>query len=151
MMRLKLMAGVLLLGLAGCGTLGKDGSLATDSSGGEIRPLLPNRSLQVTRSLSIPLEGLALGAALYLVTDPLGPNWRIEESRLAADRFRIALRRKHFASGGEGEAMQVFNRRAEQLARDHGHAGYTVLEYSEGIDSALPIAQRVSAGVIRLH
>jgi len=147
----KLTAGFLLLGLAGCGTLGKDGPLATDSSGSEIRPLIPNRSLQISKSLSIPLEGLALGVALYLVVDPLSPNWQVEESRIAADRFRIALRRKLFSSGGDGEASQVFNRRAEQLARDHGHAGYTILEFSEGIESALPVAQRVSSGVIRLQ
>lgn len=151
MLYFKLTAGVLLLGLAGCGTLGKDGLLPTDSSGSEIRPLIPNRSLQISKSLSIPLEGLALGVALYLVVDPLSPNWRIEESRIASDRFRIALRRKLFSSGGDGEASQVFNRRAEQLARDHGHAGYTILEFSEGIESALPVAQRVSSGVIRLQ
>jgi len=107
--------------------------------------------LQISKSLSIPLEGLALGVALYLVVDPLSPNWQVEESRIAADRFRIALRRKLFSSGGDGEASQVFNRRAEQLARDHGHAGYTILEFSEGIESALPVAQRVSSGVIRLQ
>lgn len=116
----KLIAGFLLLGLAGCGTLPRGGSLASDSSGSEIKPLIP--------------------------------NWQVEESRIASDRFRISLRRKLFAGGGDGEAAQVFNRRAEQLARDHGHAGYTILEFSEGIESTLlPVAQRVSSGVIRLR
>lgn len=147
----KVVASFLLLVLAGCGTLGKDGLLATDGSGSEIKPLIPNRSLHISKSLSVPLEAMAVGAVLYLVLDPLSPNWRIEESRIAVDRYRIALRRKPFASGGDGEAAQVFNRRAEQLARDHGHAGYSILEFSEGIDSALPVAQRVSSGVIRLH
>lgn len=142
---------LLLLSLAGCGTLRNDGSLATDSSGSEIKPLIPNKSLQISKSLSIPLEGLALGVALYLVVDPLSPNWRIEESRIATDRFRIDLRRKLFASGGDGEAEQIFNRRAKQLARDHGRAGYTILEFSESIESVLPIAQRVSSGVVRLQ
>lgn len=150
-MDFKLIAGLLLLGLAGCGTLRNDGSLGTDSSGNGIKPMIPNKSLQLSKSLSIPLEGLVLGTALYLVVDPLSPNWRIEESRLGGDRFRIALRRKLFASGGEGEAMQIFRRRAEQLARDHGDRGYTVLEYSEGIESTLPVAQRVAYGVVRLN
>jgi len=70
-----------------------------------------------------PLEGLLLGAALYLVVDPLSPNWQIEESRIAEDRFRIALRRKLFASGGDGEASQVFQRRADQIALDAAMPG----------------------------
>lgn len=141
---------MLLLGLAGCSALRDDGSLGVDSSGSTVRPIIPNKSLQLSKSLSVPLEGLALGAALYLAVDPLGPNWRIEETRLAADRFRIALRRKPFASGGDGEAAQVFRRRAERIARDHGHAEYAILEYAEAIESALPAAQRVSYGVILL-
>jgi len=141
---------LVLLGLAGCGALRHDGSLGSDSAGDSIKPMIPNKSLQLTKSLSIPLEGLLLGAALYLVVDPLSPNWQIEESRIAEDRFRIALRRKLFASGGDGEASQVFQRRADQIALDRGYAGYTILEFTEGIESALPVAQRVSYGVIRL-
>lgn len=139
-----------LLGLAGCGALRNDGSLGSDSSGDSIKPMIPNKSLQLSKSLSIPLEGLVLGAAIYLVVDPLSPNWQIEESRIAEDRFRIALRRKLFASGGDGEASQVFQRRADQIALDRGYAGYTILEFTEGIESTLPVAQRVSYGVIRL-
>lgn len=139
-----------LLGLAGCGTLSKDSPLGSDSSGDSIKPVIPNKSLQISKSLSIPLEGLVLGAALYLVVDPLSPNWQIEESRIAEDRFRIALRRKRFASGGDGEASQVFQRRADQIALDRGYAGYTILDFTEGIESTLPVAQRVAYGVIRL-
>ncbi len=140
-----------LLGLAGCGTLRNDGSPGSDSSGNNIKLMIPNKSLQISKSLSIPLEGLALGAALYLVVDPLSPNWQIEEGRVGENGFRIALRRKLFASGGDGEAAQIFQRRAEQIARDRGHAGYTIIEFSEGIESALPVAQRVAYGVIRLQ
>lgn len=139
-----------LIGLAGCGTLSKNASPGSDSAGDDIKTVVPNKSLNLSKSLQIPLEGLLLGAAVYLVVDPLSPNWRIEESRIGKDGFRIALHRKRFASGGEGEAMQVFQRRAEQLARDHGHAEYTVLEFTEGIESMLPVAQRVAYGVIRL-
>lgn len=135
---------------AACSTLRDDGSLGVDSSGGRVRPIIPNRSLQISKSLSVPLEGLALGVAVYLVVDPLGPNWRIEETRLAENLFRITLRRKPFATGGDGEAVRVFQRRAENIARDHGYAGYTILEYAEVIESILPAAQRVSFGVIQL-
>jgi len=146
----KILLSLFLLGLAGCGTLSKNASPGSDSAGDEIKTIIPNKSLNLSKSLQIPLEGLLLGVAVYLVVDPLSPNWRIEESRIGKDGFRIALRRKPFASGGEGEAMQVFQRRAEQIARDHGHAEYTILEFTEGIESTLPVAQRVSYGVIRL-
>jgi hypothetical protein len=63
---------------------------------------------------------------------------------------RISLRKKRFTSGGDGEAAQLFARRAEKLARDGGYAVYTVLEYNEGIESTLPVAQRVAQGVIEL-
>ncbi|MFN7085452.1 MAG: hypothetical protein ACK4N4_02350 [Burkholderiales bacterium] len=142
---------MLALGLAGCGTLGTNSSPGNDSAGNEIKTIVPNKSLNLSRSLQIPLEGLLLGTAIYLVVDPLSPNWRIEESRAGDDAFRLALRRKPFASGGEGEAMQVLQRRAEQLARDHGRSGYTIVEFTEGIESTLPLAQRVSHGVVRLH
>jgi hypothetical protein len=38
-----------------------------------------------------------------------------------------------------------------EFARRGGYAGYTVLEYSEGIESTLPVAQRVAQGVVRLE
>jgi len=141
---------VLMLGLAGCGALRNDGPLGTDGSGSAVTPVIPNKSLQLSSSLRVPLEGIALGVALYLVVDPLSPNWRIEEARLAEDRFRIALRRKPFATGGDGEAVRVFHRRAGQIARDHRYASYAILEYTEAIESVLPAAQRVAYGVILL-
>ena len=44
----------------------------------------------------------------------------------------------------------VFRRRAEQLARAGGYAGYDIVSYSEGIQSEL-VAQRVGEGVIQLR
>ena len=65
--------------------------------------------------------------------------------------MRISLRKKRFTSGGDGEAGQLFARHAEQLARSGGYAGYSVMEYTEGVESTLPIAQRVAQGVVRLE
>ncbi|MBX9812859.1 MAG: hypothetical protein K2Y16_14800 [Burkholderiales bacterium] len=141
---------LLLPGLAGCSTLSAGGSPGSDSAGNEIKTVIPNKTLNVSKSLRIPLEGLVLGAAIYLVVDPLSPNWQIEETRISKDDFRIALRRKPFASGGDGEAGQVFQRRAEQIARENGYSGYTIIEFTEGIESTLPVARRVSHGTIRL-
>ena len=147
---------LVLLGLAGCGGFatngspGSNGTLGTDSSGSTIRPIIPNESIVLSKSLSIPAEAVALGAVIFFVVDPLSPNWQIEETRISDDRFRIALRKKRFTTGGDGEATQIFYRRAEQLVRDNGYAGYTVLEFGEGVESLVPIAQRVAQGVIQV-
>ncbi len=141
----------ILLGLAGCGTIATDGSLGTDSSGNTIRPIIPNQSLAVSKSLSISAEALVLGAAIYFVVDPLSPNWQIEETRMGGNRFRISLRKKRFTTGGDGEATQVFYRRAERIVRENGYAGYTVVEFGEGVESTVPIAQRVSQGIIQVR
>ena len=89
-------------------------------------------------------------ALFYVIYDPLAPNWRIEERRLDATTFQFALRAKNFRTGGDGEAIQVLKRRAMKLQREQGYAGYRILEYSEGIESATPFSYRVSAGTIEL-
>ena len=124
---------------------------AVDASGNSVGTLIPNKTLNVTPALALSIENILLGAALYWAVDPLAPNWRLEQAPFGADSVRISLRKKRFTSGGDGEAAQVFARRAEQLQRAGGYAGYTVMEYTEGIESTLPIAQRVAQGVVRLN
>lgn len=111
--------------------------------------LIPNETLNISRSLSIPAESLAAGAVLFVVIDPLAPNWRIEQTRLDANRYLIALTKKRFTTGGDGEAGQIFNRRAAELAREQG-GDYRVVEYTEGIESAVPVAQRVARGIVEI-
>ena len=41
--------------------------------------------------------------------------------------------------------------RAERIVREYGYAGYTVLEFGEGVESNVPIAQRVAQGIIQLR
>ncbi len=134
---------------AGCAAVGGNPS-AVDASGNPVTTLIPNKSFNLTPAVSLSVENILLAAALYWAVDPLAPNWQFEQAPLGADRVRISLRKKRFTSGGDGEAAQVFARRAEQVARDGGYAGYTVMEYTEGIESTLPLAQRVSQGVIEL-
>ncbi|MBI5911029.1 MAG: hypothetical protein HY848_13890 [Betaproteobacteria bacterium] len=134
---------------AGCAVFnGNPG--ATDASGNPVGTLIPNKTLNLTPAVALSMENILLGAALLWAVDPLAPNWQLAQAPEGADRVRISLRKKRFASGGDGEAAQLFARRAEQLARAGGYAGYTVMEYTEGIESTLPLAQRVSQGVIRL-
>jgi len=134
---------------AGCAAISNNPG-AIDSSGNPVGTLLSNKTLHLTRAVGVGAENLVLGATLYWLVDPLAPNWQLEQAPLGADRVRISLRKKRFASGGDGEAAQLFARRAEQVARDGGYAGYTVMEYTEGIESTLPLARRVSQGVIQL-
>ena len=110
--------------------------------------MIPNQTLNVSRSLIVPAESLAAAALVYVIVDPLAPNWQIGEREMGADRYQIALRMKRFTTGGDGEAKQTFNRRAVQVAHDKGAAGYRVIEYTEGIESTVPVAQRVASGVI---
>ncbi len=149
----KLSAAACLLGVlsAGCSSMVGRNPGAIDASGGGVSTLIPNQTLQLTRSIGLSVENVALGAALYWAVDPLAPNWRLEQAALGTDQVRISLRKKRFTSGGDGEAAQVFARRAGEVVRERGYAGYTVMEYTEGIESTLPLAQRVAQGVIRLN
>jgi hypothetical protein len=124
---------------------------ASSASGSQVTTLIPNQTLHLTPRIGLSAENLLLGMALYWVVDPLAPNWQLQQLPLGADRIRIALRKKSFANGGDGEAAQLFARRAEQITRDAGYAGYSILEYTEGIESTLPLAQRVAQGVIRFN
>jgi len=148
--RLRLAAACLAAAVtAGCAVVSSNPG-AIDASGNAVSTLITNKSLNPTPALALSVENMLLGAALYWAVDPLAPNWALEQAQLGGDRVRISLRKKRFTSGGDGEAAQVFARRAEQVARAAGYAGYTVMEYTEGIESTLPLAQRVAQGVIRL-
>jgi len=134
----------------GCNTISANPGV-TDAVGNPVSTLIPNKTYNITPALALSVENILLGAAIFWVVDPLAPNWQWQQAPLGADRVRIALRKKRFTSGGDGEAAQVFARRAEQLAREGGYAGFSVIEYTEGIESTLPLAERVAQGVIRFN
>ncbi len=157
---------IAFLGLmvAACGTT------TTINSGGEwLRSQPP---LELTESISIsPETGAVAGALLlsdtvtlfghslftpseaalfYIIYDPLAPNWRIQERVLNEDTYYLSLRAKSFRTGGDGEAIRVFKRRALMLQREKGYTDYRILDYTEGIESSTPLTHRVSEGTIRL-
>jgi hypothetical protein len=111
--------------------------------------IIPNRSLEISRSLSIPADTIALAAGIFVIVDPLAPNWRIEQYDLGAGRYAIALRKKRFTTGGDGESHQVFRRQVDKIAREQGFVSHEVLEFSEGIESNVPIAQRVTYSIVQ--
>lgn len=137
----RLVAAVLLPWLAACS--GIDGVPSS-------RTLISPDVVTVSRSLSVPLESIVAAAVVFVVIDPLAPNWQIEETRLNPERYRLALRKKRFSSGGDGEVMPAFYRRAEQLVAANGGANYRIVDFSEGVDSGGPVAQRVAQGVIEI-
>ena len=115
------------------------------------RTLIPARQLNVSPSLSIPAESLVAAGIVFLVIDPLAPNWKVEVEPIDARRYRIELTMKRFITGGEGEAGTVVKRTAEKLRKERGYSYYALLEMSEGIESRVPIAQRVAHAVVQLH
>lgn len=100
--------------------------------------------------LTAPVYSSTNAAVLYIIYDPLAPNWTIKEQALSEDTFHLALRAKSFRTGGDGEAIQIVKRRARQLQRLKGYADYRILDYSEGIESSTPLTHRVSEGTIQL-
>lgn len=104
----------------------------------------------LTGNSSVKLGAAAVvAAAVYLIYDPLAPNWEIEESRLSDDTYRFSLKMKRFHTGGAGESLQILKRRASQLQHEYGHATYQIVEYTEGIDSQTLGARRVAEATIR--
>ncbi|MCK6396109.1 hypothetical protein [Zoogloea sp.] len=113
--------------------------------------LLPTAAVVALDNGYLKIPALAAGVAVYALVDPLAPNWTVQEARLGEERYRLVLRMKALHSGGDGEARQVFARRAAQLASQPGFAGYDVTAWEEGIDSNRPFSQRVALGEIRLR
>ena len=116
--------------------------------------ILPNSTVQIGPTIAYSVEEIAVAGAaaalLYVIYDPLAPNWNIEEKQLADDTYYLVLRAKSFRVGGDGEAVQIIKRRAVQLQREKGYTGYHLLDYSEGIESSTPLTHRFSEGTILL-
>jgi hypothetical protein len=91
-----------------------------------------------------------IGIGIYLIYDPLAPNWEIKEQRLADDTYRLDLRMKRYHTGGQGEAMQVLRRRAAALQAQGGFRDFQVVEYAEGIESKTFGAHRYAEARLKL-
>jgi hypothetical protein len=155
---------LILLGLsvAACSTVG-DSALTLPPKNGPgpnnaqlpiYGPLIPSGAVAISPNNIYSLETIA-GAAIvvgliYLVYDPLAPNWSLEEKALNSDTYSLSMRAKSFRTGGDGEAMMILKRRALQLQRENGYASYRILDYSEGIESSTPFTHRFSEGTIQL-
>jgi hypothetical protein len=116
--------------------------------------ILPNATLQVTSELAYTTQQIynaaLVGALIYIVYDPLAPNWSIEEKVVNEDTYSYSLKAKSFRIGGDGEAVRIIKRRALYLQRERGYASYKILDYSEGIESNTPLTHRFSEGTVQL-
>lgn len=142
---------LVMLMLSGCGII--DNKLL-GSSVPRHGSLIPATKLQITPGYATTLEGVvvaaATAAALYYVYAPLDPNWEGADQPVSNDVYRLSLRMKRFHTGGDGEALQVTRRYAEQLRAARGASAYTIVEYAEGIESTTPVARRIAEAIVKL-
>jgi hypothetical protein len=152
--RRRLSSGSVLLVLTGCSALNYPGTTALSGAYPAKGPIVPDTTLNVTKSIQIPLDkivtwGLYAGAA-WLILDPLAPNWEIEQADFPERHFHLSLKMKRVYAGGAGEARVAFHQRAKDLMRENGYEGYSIVEYNEGLESSVLGSQRVAKGVIQL-
>lgn len=118
-------------------------------------PLVPDHTFKLTTAQSISAAELlgvaAVATAVYYVVDPLAPNWEVGETKVSDNRWRIAMQKKRFTTGADGEAAMLLHREAERLAAANGYRTYKILGWSEGVQSDMPIAYRWARGEIELR
>jgi hypothetical protein len=128
--------------------------LAVSAALAACTPIIPDKTVQLTATQSYPyadiLATAAVVAAVWYVVDPLAPNWEVQEGKVTDNRWRIALRKKNWTTGGDGEAVELLHRHAAQLAQRQGYRSYQILTFSEGVQSDMPIAHRWARGEIEL-
>ena len=142
---------LVMLALSGCGIIDKK---LLGSSIPRHGSLIPATNIQLTPGYATTLEAVALtavtAAALYYIYEPLDANWEGADQPVSNDVYRLSMRMKRFHTGGDGEAMMVARRYAEQLRVARGASAYTIVEYAEGIESSTPIARRVAEAIVKL-
>jgi len=158
---------LLSLFLTACGTTNTVNSFITRTS--ERPALKVTESVEISAPGQIGAAGImllgapytALGlpsklvstphaAMLYLIFDPLAPNWTINEKQLNENTYHLSMRAKSFRVGGDGETMQILRRRAQQLQHEKAYADFRILSYSQRIESSTPFTRRVSEGTFQL-
>lgn len=149
-----LIGATVVCGLAGCSALDYPGPTSLNGQFPAQGPIIPDTTLNLTKSIQIPLDkvvswGLYAGIA-WMVLDPLAPNWEIEQASFPDRYYHLSLKMKRVYSGGAGEARVVFHKRAKDLMRRNGFDTYSVVEYTESLESSVLGSQRVAQGVIQL-
>lgn len=110
----------LATGLGGCSFWNKY-VIPTGSSTTDPGPMIPNDTVNISPSVTIPLESIfywgVYSSIAYLVIDPLAPNWEIKQASFPDNHVKLTLKMKRVYAGGAGEARQVFQNR--EIGRAH--------------------------------
>ena len=107
--------------------------------------LLLGSSLLAGCSTNVLMAAGAGGAALYYEENLA---FQTSEDWLGGSKFQITVDKTRFMGGRDGELWQIFKRRAAEIEEREGCSGYTVLEYTESIESAVVSGKRVGRGTI---
>jgi hypothetical protein len=121
---------------------------------GACSPIIPDEAIELTATQSYSYADVlgvaAIAVVTWVVVDPLAPNWEVKEGRTADNRWRIAMRKKNFTTGGDGEAVELLHRHAARLAETQGYRRYQIVTFTEGVQSDVPFAHRWARGEIEL-
>jgi hypothetical protein len=117
-------------------------------------PIVPDKNITILPTFQPSVEAVILGAfagiALWKILDPAAPNWNVEVTPLDASRVEVDMKMKRFTTGGSGEAYGVMQRSMRALMEDYGFTDFTVLSWSEGIESETFGARRTARAVVQL-
>lgn len=118
------------------------------------KSIIPDSKLRVFPDYSVAFADLVqvglLVGAVYLISDPTEPTWRIAETRLPDQRVLYRLEKQYFSLGGDGEARYVVTQRLDALAKEQGMAGYQLERYEEAIDNRILLPRRTAYAEARL-
>jgi hypothetical protein len=128
------------------------GLTACSTPGSNPLPLIPDEVIVISAGQggTITAGAAVAAAAVYMVYDPLAPNWDLTERVLTEDSYRLSLRMKRFNTGGDGDALHIVKRRAQTLQNEQAMAGYRLVQFDQGIDSQTVGARRFAEAVIQL-
>lgn len=127
--------------------------IGCSSPGSNPTPLIPNDVIAIAPGPggTVTPGALLAAAAVYMVYDPLAPNWEIKEQALSDGYYQMNLLMKRFNTGGDGDALAIVKRRAEALQHSAGMGRYRVVAFEQGIDSQTVGARRIASALVRLE
>lgn len=108
----------------------------------------PTFDLPESEAATPALEGGLPASVIGPAIAELRASWNAEVNPLSETAYEVTFRMWPLRSGGSGEGMLQLKRRAEKMKRDLGFARYRISEYSEGVESNLPFAQRFVYAVL---